>query len=145
MFVDLFIQHAMRMRHIVICGLPRSKTFFPHYLINGTISEEKKLLNTKCVFWFSLQLLSETFLILRIHGHINVRRFSRKGFVILVIFYWKLKFLARFSKKYSNTLFFFNFAKAPKPQFINPLKPKRRPLYLKPQSVPRCKHFSSRL
>ena len=27
----------------------------------------------------------------------------------------------------------------------NPLKPKRRPLYLKPQSVPRCKHFSSRL
>ena len=29
--------------------------------------------------------------------------------------------------------------------FISPLKPKRRPLYLKPQSVPRCKHFSSGL
>jgi len=28
---------------------------------------------------------------------------------------------------------------------INPLKTKRRLLYLKPQSVPRCKHFSSRL
>ena len=28
---------------------------------------------------------------------------------------------------------------------LNPLKPKRIPLYLKPQSVPRCKHFSSRL
>jgi hypothetical protein len=28
---------------------------------------------------------------------------------------------------------------------INPLKTKRRPLYLKTQSVPRCKHFSSRL
>jgi hypothetical protein len=27
----------------------------------------------------------------------------------------------------------------------NPLKTKRRPLYLKTQSVPRCKHFSSRL
>jgi hypothetical protein len=26
---------------------------------------------------------------------------------------------------------------------INPLKTKRRPLYLKTQSVPRCKHFSS--
>jgi hypothetical protein len=26
---------------------------------------ERKLLNTKCVFWFSVQLLSETFLILR--------------------------------------------------------------------------------
>jgi hypothetical protein len=30
-------------------------------------------------------------------------------------------------------------------QYINPLKPKRRPVYLKPQSVPRSKHFSSRL
>ena len=28
---------------------------------------------------------------------------------------------------------------------LNPLKTKRRQLYLKPQSVPRCKHFSSRL
>jgi len=28
---------------------------------------------------------------------------------------------------------------------VQPLKTKRRPLYLKPQSVPRCKHFSSRL
>jgi len=26
---------------------------------------------------------------------------------------------------------------------INPLQMKRRPLYLKTQSVPRCKHFSS--
>ena len=30
-------------------------------------------------------------------------------------------------------------------KLINPLKTKRRPLYLKTQSVPRCKHFSSRL
>ena len=28
---------------------------------------------------------------------------------------------------------------------VNPLQTKRRPLYLKTQSVPRCKHFSSRL
>jgi len=28
---------------------------------------------------------------------------------------------------------------------VNPLKMKRRLLYLKTQSVPRCKHFSSRL
>jgi hypothetical protein len=34
---------------------------FRHCLINDT----KKLLKTKCVFWFSLQLLSRTFLILR--------------------------------------------------------------------------------
>jgi hypothetical protein len=38
---------------------------FPHYLINGTILGKKKLPNIKCAFWFSLQLLFETFLILR--------------------------------------------------------------------------------
>ena len=31
------------------------------------------------------------------------------------------------------------------PTSINPLQTKRRPLYLKTQSVPSCKHFSSRL
>ena len=53
----LVIHHAMRMHHIVICGLPGSTTYeyFPHYLINSTIFEKKKkkkkkLLNTKCVF-----------------------------------------------------------------------------------------------
>jgi len=37
---------------------------FLHYLRNGTIFGNK-LLNTKCVFRFSVQLLSETYLILR--------------------------------------------------------------------------------
>jgi len=44
--------------------MPGTTIFFPHYLINGMIFE-KKLPKTKCVFWFSPQLLSETFLILR--------------------------------------------------------------------------------
>ena len=34
---------------------------------------------------------------------------------------------------------------SPSPAWLNPLNTKRRPLYLKTQSVPRCKHFSSRL
>jgi hypothetical protein len=42
----------------------RLYTIVPHYLITGTIFRIK-LLNTKRVFWFSLQLLSQTFLILR--------------------------------------------------------------------------------
>jgi hypothetical protein len=55
----------MRMCRIVICDLSVSTTFFPHYLIKGTIFEKKVLLKTKCQVWLSLQLLSETFLILR--------------------------------------------------------------------------------
>ena len=61
-FVAIGIQHAFRIRHIATCGLPRSTTFFPHYLIKGTVSKKKKkLLNVKCVIPVSLQLLSETF------------------------------------------------------------------------------------
>ena len=54
------IQRAMRMRPIVICGLPGYTNAFPLHLIKGMILK-KKLLNIKCVFWFSLQLLSEIF------------------------------------------------------------------------------------
>jgi len=36
-FKAFIIQHAMRMRHTVIRGLPRSAIFFSHYFINGAI------------------------------------------------------------------------------------------------------------
>ena len=58
------IKNVTLKRHIVICVLSRSTIFCPHYLIKGKIFG-KQSLDTKCVFWFSLQLLSETFLILR--------------------------------------------------------------------------------
>ena len=79
------------MRHIVIGGLSDSTVFFyivpqmAHFFGMGW----GKLLNIKCVFWFSLQLLSETFLILiRIHRDIiiNVHLSSCKVSVILVRF-----------------------------------------------------------
>ena len=48
------------------CHLWRVRFYhiFPHYLTNSTNFGEK-LFNIKCVFCFSLQLLSETFIILR--------------------------------------------------------------------------------
>ena len=52
--------------HAPYCHLSPLRLYriFPRYLINGMIFG-KKVPNTKCVFWFSLQLLSETFHILR--------------------------------------------------------------------------------
>ena len=47
-FVALAIQHAMRMCHIVNCGLRGLYNIFQHYLIKGTIIV-KMLLNIKCV------------------------------------------------------------------------------------------------
>ena len=61
---------------------------FPHYLKNGMIFEQK-LLNIKCVFWFSLQILSETFFIIRSVQRdivINAHSSSCKVPVILVRF-----------------------------------------------------------
>jgi hypothetical protein len=52
------------MHRIAICGLSGSKNIFLHYLINGTIFEKESLI-TEYLFWFSLQLLSETFPILK--------------------------------------------------------------------------------
>jgi hypothetical protein len=57
---------SLLFRAVLYCHLCSAPFYniFPYYLINGTIFGNK-LLKTKCVFWFSLQLLSETFLILR--------------------------------------------------------------------------------
>jgi len=80
----------------------------PNYLINCAIFEKKNLLNTKCVFWFSLQLLSETFLIIRRNERdmiVNVYRSACKVPVILVRLLWNFNFLDRFSKKSSNIKF----------------------------------------
>ena len=85
---------------IFICGLSGSTPFFRHYLINSTIFG-KTLLNIKYVFWFSLQLLSEIFILRRIHQDIvvNVETSSCKVPVVLVGFELNLNFLDIFSKQ----------------------------------------------
>jgi hypothetical protein len=72
----------------------------PHYLINGTIFE-KTLLNTKCVFWFPLQCLSETFLILRI-----IERDTIKNYIGLHAKY--PLFLSDFNDTWIFTIVFFS-------------------------------------
>jgi len=84
-FVALGTQHATRKRRILMCPA----TF---YNIFNIISQTarffgKMLLNTRCVFWFSLQLLSGSFLVLRRIQRVmikNVNRSACKALIILV-------------------------------------------------------------
>ena len=61
-FVALVVQHEMRLRHTVVCGLSGCTIFF--YNTHKQHDFFKELLNIKCVFRFYLLLLYETFLIL---------------------------------------------------------------------------------
>ena len=62
-FAALVIRHATRMRHIVICGLPRSTIFPPHFLISGTIFRGGKKVTQHEMY--GLTFSSVTILILR--------------------------------------------------------------------------------
>ena len=62
--VALVIQHAMCMSHIYWYLCPLWLSYFST-LPHKRHDFGRKLLNTKCVFWFSVQPLSKTFLILR--------------------------------------------------------------------------------
>jgi hypothetical protein len=72
--------------------------FSLHYLKNNMIFG-KNLLKIKSVFWFSQQLLSKIFLILRIKRdiYINLHRSSCKVPILLVRFQSNFNFLDRFS------------------------------------------------
>jgi hypothetical protein len=97
------MQFACAVSSSFISSLSGSTIFFNIFLQTARLSKTK-LLNIKCVFWFSIQLLSETFLSIRKIQRgiiIHVHRFSCKVLFVLVRFLWNLNFLNRFSK---NTL-----------------------------------------
>ena len=82
-----YLQHACAILYSPLRPLWLHHVFRYHF-INGTIFE-KMLLNTKCVFRFSIQLFSKTFRVLRTIQRdivINVKMCSCKVAVILVRF-----------------------------------------------------------
>jgi len=85
--VALGIQHAMRLCRIIFSSVACRDVQYIPTLSHKRHDFRKEFLNTKCVFWFCLQLLSETFLILRrIQWQMikNLHRSSYKLCVILV-------------------------------------------------------------
>jgi hypothetical protein len=99
--VTLVIQHAMCMHHIILSSVACLALPYISTLSHKWHDFQKKLLNVRCVFWFPLQHLSETFLILR-RSHwgsiINGHMLSCKVPVILVRFYQTWIFSTDFLK-----------------------------------------------
>jgi hypothetical protein len=103
--VAFLISHAKRMRRIILYPWPVwLYHIFPLYLVGDTIFG----INIKCVLWFSLQLLSETFLILRrIERDMitNVHTSLDEKFpLFLSYFNKKFCFLDRFSKMLTHQI-----------------------------------------
>jgi hypothetical protein len=61
--VALVIQHAKRMRRIILSSVACLAVLYFSTLSHKRNDIRKKLLNIKCVFWLSLQILSVTFVI----------------------------------------------------------------------------------
>jgi hypothetical protein len=81
---------------------------FPDYLTNGTIFGKVVIGYKMCVFWFSLQILPETFLSLRIIRQdiiIYVRRSSCKVPVYSCQILMKLEFPRQIFEKYPSIKF----------------------------------------
>jgi len=102
------IRNGERLYYIVICGPPAVLYFstlcHKHWLFFG-----QYVLNIKCVFWFSLQLLSERFIILKKNLVKAYQKctyvFSSRAPNITDRSSSNLNFLRRFLKKTTNIKF----------------------------------------
>jgi len=96
MYVALGFQHTKRMRRTTVYSplcLVWTYNIFPPYLINDIIFRTK-LLNIQRVFWFSIQRLSEAFLILRriqwdVITNVNSLPLSNRFSHPIFIYTWK--------------------------------------------------------
>ena len=93
--------------NIVICGLSGSAIFFNIMLYDFLI--KKKSYWTQNMFWFSLQLSSETFLIPRI-----IQRYHKYTHV----FMWSIRYFSHFTETWILTTYF----RKKKPQRLNFIK-----------------------
>jgi len=94
-FLALSIQQALCKRLHIVCPAPLY-TSFPHYLIDSTFFE-KTLVNIKCVFRISLQLLSETFFILRRIGQDVIKK-------IVLVFVWSTPYSCQILMEFAFSL-----------------------------------------
>ena len=85
---------------MILCGVYLLRTFkMFHGLMNNPV------LNTKCVFWFSLQILSVTFLILRRTERDMIKHVYWSSCKVLSSDLKKLEFSRQIFEKYSNINF----------------------------------------
>ena len=153
--VALLTQHAKRMGRIISSSVASLAPSYFSTLSHKRHDFRKTLLNTKCVFWVSVQLLSKmSFILRRIQRDviINVKTSLCEVPVILARFQWNMNILYRFSKRaeilnlikispvgaelfyadeQSWRVAFRNFANAPK----NPKDCEQDPLPVTPQSL----------
>jgi len=102
MSVTLDIHNEMRIRHIVVCGLSWFYNTFTHYLINGKIFG-KRLLNIQIVFWISLQLVYETFHILR-RNDWNMNTIVYRSSCKVPVIHARIEFYRQIFEKYSHKI-----------------------------------------
>ena len=110
---------------VLLCGHRSYERLIPHSRKPTKLLKTRFTKPEKRRFWATFVLVRQNFL----------------GYKVMPLFlYYAFKNLAM-RKVYRTSLWCIKTIRV----LFNPLKTKRRPLYLKTQSVPRCKHFSSRL
>jgi hypothetical protein len=105
-FVALITKHTIRMRRMIFVACPALPDFYT--LSHKQHNKRENLLNVKCVFCLSLQIVSETFPILRKIQRgtvICVPRSSCKVPVVRIRFKRNLNFLDGNLEKYCNNKF----------------------------------------